>query len=58
MADTPFIRGLQSGPVIVQIVQVCPVDNRADTELIRFLAANAIEFVFAEKTAVDRIFGE
>ena len=44
--------------MIAQIIEIGAVDDRADAELVRLFAANAIEFVFAEKTAVDRIFGE
>jgi hypothetical protein len=58
MAHSPLIRGLQAGPMIVQIVKIRAIDNRANAELVRLFAANAIEFVLAEKTAIDRILGE
>ena len=44
--------------MIVQIVEVRAVNDRRDAEMVRLFAANAIEFVFAEKAAVNRIFGE
>ena len=55
MPYAPFICRFQSGPMILQIVQIGPVDNRGYAELVGLGATDPIQFVFAEKTAIHRI---
>jgi hypothetical protein len=44
--------------VISQIVQVSAVHDSADPYPVRLLAANPVELIFTEKTAIDRILME
>ena len=55
VANAPLIRGLQSWAMIFEIVEIGAVNDCRQPELVRLLAANAIELVLAEKTPIDRI---
>jgi hypothetical protein len=57
VADTVLCRGLQTRPIIIQIVEIRSVDDLRDTELGSLGGAYLIQVVLAEVAAVGGIGG-
>ncbi|HEY6087769.1 MAG TPA: hypothetical protein VIV84_08520 [Burkholderiaceae bacterium] len=55
VAHAPLIRRLQTRTMILEVVQVRAIDDGCDPYLVRLLAADPIELVFAEEATIDRI---